>query len=477
MASHIIWAFCVNVNGGFDRRSNNLSNGIVIRTGKQKMINTFNNHRENNKSSPMDNNLADMYGRLSLTEEENVAITLEDVVDDRLDEKASLSLVGKLWTRKPYNLQHLKNAMMSAWRLAKGFAMRDIGDNLFVAEFNSKADRNRILRESPWHFDKQIIIFQEMTGNLQPNNVHMHESPFWVRVYDLPMNCRGKAAIAKIGSKLGRVLECGEVGNEGWSRFERIRVMVDVSRPICWIPFKYERIQNYCYWCGCLDHTITDCETKPDQTDVSEWPYGPMLRATPRKRSLMGGRQAMSGDGYTGEKRTDEGMNEQTTNPGTVRRSLNLNYANTIDVTEILAENVNIIESEMGRRNIVDGGSAKKDNFLASGDFVEISVAQVQNSNQIIDSSKETSKTSSMGKKDKSANKGSWTRLKGKRDRDTDVGTSSGRSGATKRPLGSNDSVVEENNLFSKKARDGLTLQFENFEISAETVDQSRRMQ
>ena len=27
-----------------------------------------------------------------------------------------------------------------------------------------------------------------------------------------------------------------------------------------WVVFRYERLPNLCYWCGCLDHADKDCE-------------------------------------------------------------------------------------------------------------------------------------------------------------------------------------------------------------------------
>ena len=27
-----------------------------------------------------------------------------------------------------------------------------------------------------------------------------------------------------------------------------------------WISFKYERLPNFCFWCGCLNHSDKDCE-------------------------------------------------------------------------------------------------------------------------------------------------------------------------------------------------------------------------
>ncbi|XP_050232990.1 uncharacterized protein LOC126681492 [Mercurialis annua] len=221
----------------------------------------------------MEEGLVAACSQLRLTEDEQETITLEDVINDNAKEKAELSLVGKLLTQKPYNLIHMKNALISAWKLAIGFTIRDIGDDLFICEFFSKLDKNRILHDGPWNFDKQLILFEL----------------FWVRIYNLPMNCRGRATVSKIGSKLGKIVEVD--GNSGeCNRYGRVRVNLDVSKSMirgtkvinplgeqCWIPFKYERLQNFCYWCGMLDHLVADCEEKPEETEVSDWPYGPGL--------------------------------------------------------------------------------------------------------------------------------------------------------------------------------------------------------
>ena len=79
--------------------------------------------------------------------------------------------------------------------------------------------------------------------------------------------------------------------------FFRVRVRIDISVPLCrgrilsiednedcWVAFKYERLPNICYWCGCLDHSDKDCEKwiESDGTLASsEREYGPWIRATP----------------------------------------------------------------------------------------------------------------------------------------------------------------------------------------------------
>ena len=55
--------------------------------------------------------------------------------------------------------------------------------------------------------------------------------------------------------------------------FLRIRVKVDVSKPLCrgrkvvldnekevWVAFRYEKLPNFCYWCGMVCHDDKDCD-------------------------------------------------------------------------------------------------------------------------------------------------------------------------------------------------------------------------
>ena len=49
-----------------------------------------------------------------------------------------------------------------------------------------------------------------------------------------------------------------------------------------WIAFRYERLPNFCYWCGCLDHAEKVCDDglKKKNVDSSEgFQYGVWMRA------------------------------------------------------------------------------------------------------------------------------------------------------------------------------------------------------
>jgi len=97
--------------------------------------------------------------------------------------------------------------------------------------------------------------------------------PFWVQVFDIPLHFRNKVIAEQICEPMGEILHPNK--NEEWDEgsFIRIRAFIDISQPLCRgrlitledskahkVSFKYERLPNLCYWCGCLMHDDKDCE-------------------------------------------------------------------------------------------------------------------------------------------------------------------------------------------------------------------------
>jgi len=102
----------------------------------------------------------------------------------------------------------------------------------------------------------------------------------------------------EIGETLGKV-SVAENTKEmvGGGTFLRVRVEVDVSNSLCrgrkvaineeseiWVSFKYEKLPNFCYWCGMVSHADKECDvwlSSKGKLRQDQQGYGNWLRALP----------------------------------------------------------------------------------------------------------------------------------------------------------------------------------------------------
>uniref|UniRef100_A0A803QQ09 CCHC-type domain-containing protein n=1 Tax=Cannabis sativa TaxID=3483 RepID=A0A803QQ09_CANSA len=90
--------------------------------------------------------------------------------------------------------------------------------------------------------------------------------------------------------------------NEGWGPFLRIRVGIDVYKPLLrgqmvtfpwitddlWLDFRYERLPDFCYECGIKGHVFDKCHVYLEKIDEGKEPdlcYGPLLEGSPLPKS------------------------------------------------------------------------------------------------------------------------------------------------------------------------------------------------
>ncbi|XP_035543083.1 uncharacterized protein LOC118346304 [Juglans regia] len=198
---------------------------------------------------------------------------------------------------KSVELGDIRLTMTRAWRPVRGMCFRDLNANLFLVEFEDLRDKERVLREGPWSFDKQLVLVQEVDGSKQVHQIKIQEATFWVRIHDLPLRARNAYVGERIGKKIGKVEEVDLAkGEVAWGEFLQVRITLDVMKPLlrgtkftmgngesCWVRFSYERLPNFCYLCGCLGHGDRECglrQTAAEGDNMGSVPYGAWLRAS-----------------------------------------------------------------------------------------------------------------------------------------------------------------------------------------------------
>jgi hypothetical protein len=88
-------------------------------------------------------------------------------------------------------------AMRLAWGNPKWLLLNPAGDNLFIVEFRSQADRDRVMEGSPWVVGCHAVLLKKYDADVQPQQVVFDRLAIWARILSLPnmlMNVeRGKA--------------------------------------------------------------------------------------------------------------------------------------------------------------------------------------------------------------------------------------------------------------------------------------------
>ncbi|KAJ1404529.1 Zinc knuckle CX2CX4HX4C [Sesbania bispinosa] len=179
----------------------------------------------------------------------------------------------------------------------------DLGPNFYSIALTNERDRDHILKGCPWSFDKYIVAIEPLNEDVQPSEIDLHECPFWIRIYDLPLNCRTCKVARSIGENLGKFEEWDTTTKASMGTFLHIRVKIDLLKPLrlgmlVQLPnnkqmkvfLKYEKLLNFCYICGRLGHvikTFPKVEGELDEGELESLPYGVWMRASPLRPSRM----------------------------------------------------------------------------------------------------------------------------------------------------------------------------------------------
>lgn len=221
----------------------------------------------------------------------------EDEVEDE-EARLELGLVGKIWTKRRINSNAFMETMKNVWQPKHGVDISSIGENAFVFQFHHWKDKQRVIEEQPWHFDKHALILEDIVGHIKPSDMTLCDLPMWIRVYNLPFKGRlNTANVEAIGNKVGTFIKMDSSGSMGIDKSIRLRVKVDVRKPLLrkikvkmrggveeFFDVKYEKPPLFCFWCGKIGHGVKDCDLCRDEDDAT-MPYGGWMKASPWKRS------------------------------------------------------------------------------------------------------------------------------------------------------------------------------------------------
>uniref|UniRef100_A0A803PY77 Zinc knuckle CX2CX4HX4C domain-containing protein n=1 Tax=Cannabis sativa TaxID=3483 RepID=A0A803PY77_CANSA len=245
---------------------------------------------------------------LSLTPDESDVFTLPDIPDDS---HPSINLLLRLFTIRPFNRPSLMKTLSQMWTSQCRFpvVVSEHSEGSFLVTFGCEGDKKRILDGQPWHFAQSLTVFASPDHSFPLTADLLHYIPFWVQVYGIPFRCKSYDLAKLIASGLGDLIQVDEdTIKEGTGPYLRGRFLLDVNKPLRrginirflkmgreftkWLDFKYERLPDFCFYCGRLDHTRRFCQSylqKCDENPVPPpSPYTILLRGKEKSMDKSG---------------------------------------------------------------------------------------------------------------------------------------------------------------------------------------------
>ena len=211
----------------------------------------------------------DLWARFTLSEEE---VQGADVPSSK--EASVHRLAGKFLTKRIVNAEAVARTFKPLWKPAGELKIRDVGRNGLVFEFYDALDLERVLEFEPWSYDKSLVIFQKTESVELAPSLDFSVTSFWVQLHNVPETSLNQEIGEVVGNIIGTTIRVADPEDDGEGcEFHRVRVAMNITKPlprccklrsegkhIGWALLKFERLPNFCYWCGRVDHVEKDCK-------------------------------------------------------------------------------------------------------------------------------------------------------------------------------------------------------------------------
>lgn len=232
-------------------------------------------------------------------DQEFVLFLDSDSNSDGEEGATDMVVVGRIMADISKNCTGALVQMRRIWSVAEAEAptMRCFDDNLFGISFANKRILDAEIASSPYIISGCNLVLQEWRSGVALEEIRFDHITMWVQVYNLPRDMLTVWNLNMVGNRLGTVVSVEDPFADGLGRgFARVREPLEIRKPLVKeltlrrssveqvkVSLKYEKLQEFCYYCGKIGHVLKSCSEVANHTDLS---FSAKLRADP-VRSLM----------------------------------------------------------------------------------------------------------------------------------------------------------------------------------------------
>ncbi|MBA0765532.1 hypothetical protein Gotri_014712 [Gossypium trilobum] len=198
----------------------------------------------------------------------------------------------KRWLKLDFESDY---ANLSIWFTKEEVNFVAIKEGVILVKFGNVDDRKKILNLSPLLFDQCLFSMLAYVKDQEVETYAFNLIPFWVRIFNIPLECMDRQVAMNVGSTIGEVIAINWRDRDGgWTKYIQLRVIIDTSKSLRRVvqfvnseaavsvcAIKYERLPIFCYSCGLLSRSTQKCDKKVDLSKFinTSFQYGNWLRA------------------------------------------------------------------------------------------------------------------------------------------------------------------------------------------------------
>ncbi|XP_030964038.1 uncharacterized protein LOC115985211 [Quercus lobata] len=166
-------------------------------------------------------------GKNSLSEVEGRKVDLS-----RKKKTGDYVVVAKFLTRRNIKIEAVARTFLPIWKTRGNFEANDAGGNVFLFDFELEVDAAKVMMGEPWAFNRHLVVMERYDGSTPIRDLKFSTMSFWVQIHDLPFSFMSNEVAFSIGETLGAVLTPKDSSEMRGSNFMRIRVAVDITKPL-----------------------------------------------------------------------------------------------------------------------------------------------------------------------------------------------------------------------------------------------------
>ncbi|KAK1555502.1 hypothetical protein Q3G72_027318 [Acer saccharum] len=174
--------------------------------------------------------IARMCASMSLLDREGLVQVLNKDLRVVAIQRLSVSLVGKILSRRLVNREDFMRVIGKIWQVRRGVEIESVTGNIFSFHFSDLEDRSRVMSGAPWSFDNALLVLEIPDSKGTIETMAFNRCDFWVQIYQVPILCMTKEIGWFLGEMIGEVLDVdGGMAGDCIGKFMRIRVRIDLD--------------------------------------------------------------------------------------------------------------------------------------------------------------------------------------------------------------------------------------------------------